>query len=139
MNSNLHKSIPLFALSAVLGACVVMENKPTTTSPSTPTEAKTEPEKTAESPYPAEQPTRWTAEQKRREVNVCIASATKSLKESGATVPASKIESYCNCVMDKTEARYSYEEANRNADKVIAELQASGVVEACIESAGLKE
>ncbi len=130
MNSNLRKSIPLFALTVILGACVVMENQPTATSPSTPT---------AESPLTPEQPTRWTAEQKRREVNVCIASATKSLKESGATVPASKIESYCNCVMDKTEAKYSYEEANRNANKVIAELQASGVVEACIESAGLKE
>ncbi len=130
MNSNLRKSIPLFALTVILGACVVMENQPTATSPSTPT---------AEAPLTSEQPTRWTAEQKRREVNACIASATKSLKEAGGTVPPSKIESYCNCVMDKMEAKYSYEEANRNADKVIAELEASGVVEACIQSAGLKE
>jgi exonuclease VII small subunit len=40
--------------------------------------------------------------------------------------------------MDKVEAKYSYEEANREASKIIAEMESSGVIDACIESAGLK-
>jgi len=102
-----------------MGACVVIQPAPTnTTAPAdTKTNTKTEPEEVAETPKETEaapeKPNAWTAEQKKREVD--------------------------SCVIDKSAAKYSYEEANRNADKVIAELQTSGAIEACIESAGLKE
>ncbi len=140
-SNNFLKLISLISLTAVMGGCVVVQPNPTNTK--APTESRTEPEKVAETPTQTEatpqNPNAWTAEQKQREVDSCIASANASLKASGKTAEASKVSSYCNCVIDKAEARYSYEEANRNADKLIAELQASGAIEGCIKSAGLKE
>jgi hypothetical protein len=78
MNSNLLKFLSLAGLTATLGACVVTE----TTSG-------------------------WTAEQKKREVDSCVASAMASLKANGKTAEDSKVNSYCNCIMDKVEAKYS--------------------------------
>ena len=104
------KLISLISLTAVMGACVVFQTQ-----------------------------NAWTAEQKKNEVEACVASANASLKASGKTAEASKVNNYCTCVIDKAEAKYSYEESNRNVSKVIQELSESGVIEGCIESAGLKE
>jgi outer membrane biosynthesis protein TonB len=144
LSNNFLKLISLFSLTAVMSACVVTQPAPSNNT--TPTEAKTEPAKVSETPKEREDdedkpenPNAWTAEQKKTEVDSCIASANDSLKASGKTAEASKVSSYCNCVIDKAEAKYSYEESNRNASKVIQELTESGVIEACLESAGLKE
>jgi nitrous oxide reductase len=107
-SNNFLKFISLISLTAVMGACVVFQTQ-----------------------------NAWTAEQKKREVDSCVASANASLKANGKTAEASKVNSYCSCIIDEVEAKYSYEEANREASKIIAEMESSGAINACLESAGL--
>lgn len=74
----------------------------------------------------------WTEADKSELRNSCIDSAIKT-----AGVTRTQAQNYCSCVTEATARRYPVREAASNPNKVIGELQRSGVIDSCRQQAGI--